>query len=405
MSGFSSFPFGALPALLLPWYASAARPLPWRETREPYRVWISEIMLQQTRVAAVLGYYARFLSALPDVAALAAVEEERLLKLWEGLGYYSRARNLKRAAGILMREYGGKFPESYAALRALPGIGEYTAGAIASICFAHARHRRQCAAHRRAPCGLRRLCRRARIEAGAPRSACRSLPARAMRRVHTGADGAWRNGLPAQRRAAVRLLPGRIPLPRPGARHGKKPARARKKAAAPQRRPHGAAARFGGWANGALQAPGARPSFGPLGASECSRRAFAARGRFACGELWCKAAPPHRFRGIHPRVHARGVAYDMLPHGMCRAGRCRAGRSRLGGCSRAFGHICAALRISEGAPLIPQGLTGIPRMQKRRLWASVHPLLCGQQKTLPAPLGIGKVFGSFTLDYVQCMPG
>ena len=90
MSGFSSFPFGALPALLLPWYASAARPLPWRETREPYRVWISEIMLQQTRVAAVLGYYARFLSALPDVAALAAVEEERLLKLWEGLGYYSR---------------------------------------------------------------------------------------------------------------------------------------------------------------------------------------------------------------------------------------------------------------------------------------------------------------------------
>ena len=135
MSGFSSFPFGALPALLLPWYASAARPLPWRETREPYRVWISEIMLQQTRVAAVLGYYARFLSVLPDVSALAAVEEERLLKLWEGLGYYSRARNLKRAAGILVREYGGNFPESYAALRALPGIGEYTAGAIASICF------------------------------------------------------------------------------------------------------------------------------------------------------------------------------------------------------------------------------------------------------------------------------
>ena len=96
MSGFSSFPFGALPALLLPWYASAARPLPWRETREPYRVWISEIMLQQTRVAAVLGYYARFLSALPDVAALAAVEEERLLKLWEGLGYYSRALEVAR---------------------------------------------------------------------------------------------------------------------------------------------------------------------------------------------------------------------------------------------------------------------------------------------------------------------
>lgn len=124
MSGFSSFPFGALPALLLPWYASAARPLPWRETREPYRVWISEIMLQQTRVAAVLGYYARFLSVLPDVSALAAVEEERLLKLWEGLGYYSRARPTSSARpGSSCREYGGNFPESYSALRALPGIG------------------------------------------------------------------------------------------------------------------------------------------------------------------------------------------------------------------------------------------------------------------------------------------
>ena len=135
MSGFDSFPFSELPALLLPWYASAARPLPWRKTREPYRVWVSEIMLQQTRVAAVLGYYARFLSALPDVFALASVPEERLLKLWEGLGYYSRARSLKRAAEIIVNEYGGVFPREYDALRALPGIGEYTAGAIASICF------------------------------------------------------------------------------------------------------------------------------------------------------------------------------------------------------------------------------------------------------------------------------
>lgn len=135
MSGFSSFPFDALPALLLPWYGACARPLPWRETREPYRVWISEIMLQQTRSAAVCGYYARFLAELPDVAALAAVGEERLLKLWEGLGYYSRARNLKRAAEAIVAEHGGVFPREYDAIRALPGIGDYTAGAIASICF------------------------------------------------------------------------------------------------------------------------------------------------------------------------------------------------------------------------------------------------------------------------------
>ncbi len=135
MSSFSEFPFRALPEALLPWYAACARPLPWRESRDPYRVWISEIMLQQTRVAAVLEYYARFLAALPDVFALASVDEARLLKLWEGLGYYRRARNLKRAAEVIVAEYGGVFPEAYAALRALPGIGDYTAGAIASICF------------------------------------------------------------------------------------------------------------------------------------------------------------------------------------------------------------------------------------------------------------------------------
>lgn len=135
MSSFSEFPFSALPGALLPWYSACARPLPWRETRDPYRVWISEIMLQQTRVAAVLEYYARFLAALPDVFALASVDEARLLKLWEGLGYYRRARNLKRAAEVIVSEYNGVFPEAHAALRALPGIGDYTAGAIASICF------------------------------------------------------------------------------------------------------------------------------------------------------------------------------------------------------------------------------------------------------------------------------
>ena len=124
-----------LPVLLLDWFREHARDLPWRRDREPYHVWLSEIMLQQTRVQAVLGYYTRFLQALPDIAALAACPEDRLLKLWEGLGYYSRVRNLQKAARVICTEHGGQFPEDPAQIRALPGIGDYTAGAIASICF------------------------------------------------------------------------------------------------------------------------------------------------------------------------------------------------------------------------------------------------------------------------------
>lgn len=120
---------------LLAWYEANKRDLPWRRTTEAYPVWISEIMLQQTRVEAVRGYWTRFLEALPTVEALATVEEDRLLKLWEGLGYYSRARNLKRAALQIMERFGGALPKDYAALLSLPGIGEYTAGAIASIAF------------------------------------------------------------------------------------------------------------------------------------------------------------------------------------------------------------------------------------------------------------------------------
>ncbi|MBE5785860.1 MAG: A/G-specific adenine glycosylase [Clostridiales bacterium] len=135
MNTFDVFPFEALPELLLPWYERNRRDLPWRKTKEPYRVWISEIMLQQTRVEAVLGYYDRFLAALPDIAALASAEDDALMKLWEGLGYYSRARNLKKAARQIMSAHGGTFPGEYDAIRALPGIGDYTAGAIASICF------------------------------------------------------------------------------------------------------------------------------------------------------------------------------------------------------------------------------------------------------------------------------
>ena len=128
-------PLPQLPNILLPWYRANARDLPWRRNRDPYRVWLSEIMLQQTRVEAVKGYYARFLQALPSIADLADVDDDKLMKLWEGLGYYNRARNLKRAAQVIIDAYGGAFPRTHAEILALPGIGPYTAGAIASICF------------------------------------------------------------------------------------------------------------------------------------------------------------------------------------------------------------------------------------------------------------------------------
>ena len=120
---------------LLDWFYKNRRILPFREAPTPYHVWLSEVMLQQTRVSAALPYYERFLAALPDIPALAACDEEKLHKLWEGLGYYSRVRNLQKAAKIVCEQYGGQLPADYAALRALPGIGDYTAGAIASISF------------------------------------------------------------------------------------------------------------------------------------------------------------------------------------------------------------------------------------------------------------------------------
>ena len=122
---------------LLAWYDENRRILPWREKPEPYRVWVSEIMLQQTRVEAVKPYFARFMEHLPDVESLAAVEEDELLKLWEGLGYYSRARNLKAAAQQIVEQHGGKMPSEYHDLIKLKGIGSYTAGAISSIAFGH----------------------------------------------------------------------------------------------------------------------------------------------------------------------------------------------------------------------------------------------------------------------------
>lgn len=124
-----------LPEALLPWYEENKRDLPWRQDKEPYHIWLSEIMLQQTRVEAVKGYYARFLKELPTIRDLSRCDDERLYKLWEGLGYYSRVRNLKKAAQVIEQMHGGVFPGEYQQILALPGIGEYTAGAVASIAF------------------------------------------------------------------------------------------------------------------------------------------------------------------------------------------------------------------------------------------------------------------------------
>jgi len=120
---------------LLRWFEQVRKPLPWRAEPTPYHVWISEIMLQQTRIEAVVPYYERFIAAFPDVFALAKAPEEALLKYWEGLGYYSRVRNLHKAAQVIVNEFNGNLPADAAALRRLPGIGDYTAGAIASLAF------------------------------------------------------------------------------------------------------------------------------------------------------------------------------------------------------------------------------------------------------------------------------
>jgi A/G-specific adenine glycosylase len=117
------------------WYQTTKRPLPWRETRDPYKIWLSEVILQQTRVAQGTAYYHRFLLAFPNVHSLAAADEQEVLKLWQGLGYYSRARNMHHTAKDVVGNYNGLFPQSSAGLKKLKGIGDYTAAAIASICF------------------------------------------------------------------------------------------------------------------------------------------------------------------------------------------------------------------------------------------------------------------------------
>jgi len=120
---------------LLAWFRQHARDLPWRRTREPYSVWVSEVMLQQTQVAAVVPYFERFLQAFPTLEALASADESEVLRLWEGLGYYRRARQLHQAARVLVDQHGGEFPQDPRTVQTLPGVGRYTAGAVLSIAF------------------------------------------------------------------------------------------------------------------------------------------------------------------------------------------------------------------------------------------------------------------------------
>ncbi|MDH4230116.1 MAG: A/G-specific adenine glycosylase [Nitrospirota bacterium] len=137
-SGISPAVSREISVALLAWYRVHRRDLPWRRSSDPYAIWVSEVMLQQTRVETVIPYWQRFLARFPDVVALAAAPLDDVLKLWEGLGYYSRARNLHRAAGVVVAEHGGCLPDTVAGLRTLPGIGPYMAGAVASIAFGRA---------------------------------------------------------------------------------------------------------------------------------------------------------------------------------------------------------------------------------------------------------------------------
>ena len=120
---------------LIDWYGVNGRDLPWRRTRDPYRIWLSEVILQQTRIAQGMDYYLRFIARFPDVGALATADEDEVLKLWQGLGYYSRARNLHAAARQVVERYGGRFPAAYADVRSLKGVGDYTAAAVCSIAY------------------------------------------------------------------------------------------------------------------------------------------------------------------------------------------------------------------------------------------------------------------------------
>ncbi len=204
---------------LIDWYTRARRDLPWRRTSDPYRVWVSEIMLQQTRAQAVIPYYERFLERFPTASALAAAAEDEVLALWSGLGYYSRARNLRRAAQTVAAAQ--TFPPDYVSIRALPGVGDYTAAAIASIAFG--------LPHAVLDGNVLRVVARLENDAAdiaAPRTRARfsrggrGLAGRAPAgRIQPGADGTGRYRLSAPA-AALRSLPAGRHVPRPRCRHG-----------------------------------------------------------------------------------------------------------------------------------------------------------------------------------------
>ena len=177
--------------LLIQWFRENKRDLPWRQTKDPYAVWVSEIMLQQTRVEAVKPYYIRFLQTLPTVKDLANADEEVILKLWEGLGYYSRVRNMQKAAIQIMEDFGGVFPANQKDLLSLKGIGSYTAGAVGSIAFGLP-----------IPAVDGNVLR----VKGVGKPSCRNHAAGVCRGFESGIDGAWRDGLSAERRAEVRRM-------------------------------------------------------------------------------------------------------------------------------------------------------------------------------------------------------
>jgi A/G-specific adenine glycosylase len=181
--------------LLLAWYRRAHRDLPWRRDADPYRVWISEIMLQQTRAQTVIPYYHRFLARFPSVEALAAADETEALALWSGLGYYSRARNLLRAARLIAAA--GAFPRNYESIRALPGVGDYTAAAVGSIAFGLPRVA--------VDGNVLRVAARMGNDAAARRGGGMARPAQ-PRRFQSGLDGIGRDCLPAAR-SALRRVP------------------------------------------------------------------------------------------------------------------------------------------------------------------------------------------------------
>lgn len=199
----------ALTAPLLTWYDLNGRTLPWRSVVTPYRTWVSEIMLQQTRVSAVIPYFERFMAELPDAAALATVPEERLLKLWEGLGYYSRARNLQKAAKVIVSDFGGELPRTCASLKTLPGHRRLhrRRHRLDQLRRAGRRGGWKSAARHRA---RQRLRRRHHGREGAKaihRASQRRHRLSPPRCVQSGDDGPRRDGMPAERRAEVRDLP------------------------------------------------------------------------------------------------------------------------------------------------------------------------------------------------------